>query len=548
LAAQAVEIAVLGALDGEFAAMNSATTNFAPSGLSTNGNDASAGDGESEGLRILSLPLMALLALCLLTPIVLCAIAFPTPFIDLREQIDWGQYFPLYTWKHPPLQSWIAGLVALTGARDAWLYIAVAQLLNALGFFYVAATARRLFGSAGAVAALIALGGGIFFSGSAPTNALNADQLLFPLWSAVLYHGLEALRRNLWRDWIALGIAAGLSLLAKYFSAVLLFALLVNLLRIAPLRQTFRNPRCYVAMAIGAALVLPTAVEVLQHRDTLDYGLLKFGLRPFDLPWVKALIQAVLAPLLYGLPFAAAVGISLWRHTAAVELEHDAPHRLVLSTTIGLFSLIVLLIVFAGLNFHPRYLLGLYGFGILSVLCAVKLSPAALRTCERAAMWGWAIYLPACTAYAIFFVNDRLLEPAPAAAAIIESRWNATYACGPGYILGDNLSSHAIALYYQGRVTGLSLGDYLFAQWVDRDRLRRLGAVIVARPERRLFIDDALRMPNQGPQITLALPYRRTLSWRKHTYIYSFVPPTDCGLVRPGEGTNGASPQPANRG
>src|SRR5262249_20059925 len=156
-------------------------------------------------------------------------------YIDLREQINWGLQFPLYTWKHPPLQSWVAGLVALTGARDAWLYILVAQILNFIGFFYVAAAARILLGKAGASAALIALGSGLFFIASTSTNALNADQLLFPLWSGILYHGVQALRQDRWRDWIALGIVVGLSLLAKYFSALLIVALAVNLIWISPL-------------------------------------------------------------------------------------------------------------------------------------------------------------------------------------------------------------------------------------------------------------------------------------------------------------------------
>jgi hypothetical protein len=101
----------------------------------------------------------------------------------------------------------------------------VAQLLNLLGFCYVAATAQLLLGRSSAVAALIALCSGLYFIGCIPTEALNADQLLFPLWSGILYHLVRALRKDLWRDWIALGLLCGLSLLAKYFSLALIAVL-----------------------------------------------------------------------------------------------------------------------------------------------------------------------------------------------------------------------------------------------------------------------------------------------------------------------------------
>ncbi len=63
--------------------------------------------------------LAALFAITFLFPVLLCAVFLPTPTDDLREQINVGLLFPLHTWKNPPLQSWLAGLVALTGARDA---------------------------------------------------------------------------------------------------------------------------------------------------------------------------------------------------------------------------------------------------------------------------------------------------------------------------------------------------------------------------------------------------------------------------------------------
>ena len=471
-----------------------------------------------------------LLAIAFLYPIVECAIAFPTPYIDLREQINWGLQFPLYTWKHPPLQSWIVGLVALTGARDAWPYMLVAQILNFIGFYYVATTARILLDKAGADVALVALGSGLFFIASTSTNALNADQLLFPLWSGALYHSLQALRHDRWRDWIALGILAGLSLLAKYFSALLIVALTASLVWAGSLRRVFRNPGFYVAGLICGFLCLPTAIAVLGHQTSLQYGLGFF--RPDVFNWHKVTSVALLlaSPLIYGVPFLIAVAVSIWRNNATLHLRLDnGEQRLVIGTALLLFASIFLLILVAGLEYLPRYFGPLYGFGILGLLCTVRIAPVGLRHCLRVALWSWAVFLVGTVAYAMYFVNDRLREPAPAAAAILQDEWNSQFSCGPAYLLGDPLSAYAIAPYFTRDVVGVSVGDYLLAQWVDRERLRRFGAILISTPAQEATLNWFSAIPNQSPRATMELPFRRTLSTRKQVYVYSFIAPANCG-------------------
>jgi hypothetical protein len=483
---------------------------------------------DAKAIRVRSPTMLLLLAIAFLYPILLCAFVFPTPFGDLREQINWGLQFPLYTYAHPPLQSWIAGLVALSGARDAWAYVLVAQLLNLLGFFYVAETARILFGASGATASWVALAGGLYFIGHVPTDALNADQLLFPLWSGVVYHLLQALRQGRWRDWTALGVVAGLSFLAKYFSGGLIIACAVGLIWIPKFRRVFHDPRFYLAAVICALLFLPTAVAVLLHQNTLTYSFEHFFLKPFDFGWLESIALFLVSPILFGFPFALGLLVTVQRKTTNLGLQLDDERRLVLTTALAISAFVLLLIVIGGLEFFPRYLTPLYGLGIIGVLCGVHLEPAAIQFCARLALYGWALCLAGTGVYISCFVNARLREPAPAAAAVLQHNWDSRFSCGPGYILGDGTSAFAIALYYTGRVTGVSVGDYLFAQWVDRDRLRRLGAIVITTPSRGAVFNFFSELPNQTPRATLAVPYRRTLSSAQHVYIYSFIAPQDC--------------------
>jgi len=128
--------------------------------------------------RLRSRKIAALAIVAFAYPILVTLIFFPTPSSDLREHIDWGLHFPLYTWKHPPLQSWLAGLIALSGARDAWTYTLSAQMLNVVGVVYLVRTAQVFVGGTAAPAIVIAVCGCIYFVGAVVSFVINADQIL----------------------------------------------------------------------------------------------------------------------------------------------------------------------------------------------------------------------------------------------------------------------------------------------------------------------------------------------------------------------------------
>src|SRR5262245_39986776 len=116
-----------------------------------------------------------------LLPIIAVILLFPTPSIDLREHINWGTHFPLYTWKHPPLQSWLSGLVALTTGRDAWPYVIAAQCLNLLGLYYILRIAEEFIAKDAAIPVGASFCGMVSFSIVVPDMALNADLIQTPL-------------------------------------------------------------------------------------------------------------------------------------------------------------------------------------------------------------------------------------------------------------------------------------------------------------------------------------------------------------------------------
>jgi len=479
--------------------------------------------------RLRSRKIAALAIVAFAYPILVTLIFFPTPSSDLREHIDWGLHFPLYTWKHPPLQSWLAGLIALSGARDAWTYTLSAQMLNVVGVVYLVRTAQVFVGGTAAPAIVIAVCGCIYFVGAVVSFVINADQILFCLWSGTLFHALAASRRDRWRDWFALGCFASLSLLTKYFSVVLIVALLCAGARVLAGRL-FANPRLYVAALVCAGIFAVHAIAVLAHPDSLQYGMLHFHPIGVFFPRLVPLLYLVVSILIYGFPFLFAVGIAAYRgHVRFVTRPMGDARRLIVATVLIVVLFLALSILFGGLDYEPRYALPVFGPIVLAGLCVIEIDPKGLRWCSLAALSVWSLFLVGTCLYAITFVNDKLREPAVAAAAILGAEWDARYPCGPSYILGDGRTAHVLAIYYFLRpITGVSPDDFRFAQWIDKERLAQLGAIVAGTPDTSYQIEFTFGFLTHTTVQTISLPFRRTFSSRQYRYIYSFVAPLNC--------------------
>ncbi len=500
-------------------------------------------DAAREDIAFIFSPLvLSLLAIAFLYPIVVCAVFFPTPYVDLREHINWGLNVPLSTLTAAPLPSWISALASLVGFRDAWFYMVVAQGLNAVTFYYLIRIAREFIG-ADAVAPFVLVGACSFYlSAWLPTTALNADQVQTPLWAGAIYYALRARSDDRWRDWLLLGVMLGLSMLAKYFTVILIAALAAAAVSLREFRPVFVNRKLYVAGVLGVAIVMPHAVAELRSRFTLDHGLAYLHFQYFQSSLIERLhsLWNLFAPIgLLLLPLAIVAAKSWWSRTALVQWR-TAPtrSRFILVAAIAFAVIMVAMILGVDLEYRVRFSYAWLPIAGLVTFCLVRVAPTALRPLAEVTLAIWIAVCVGSVIYGLTALREQLREPAPAAAAAMRRDWDSRFTCGPGYIIGDRLEAQAVALYYGDfwhRIVGLSNRDYAFAPWTDMERIRRLGAIVVRRPKTAPRLDNDYKFdkaeydfPERTAAVTLSLPYRRTWSDKLKTYVYSFIRPHDC--------------------
>src|SRR5438067_13116247 len=133
---------------------------------------------------------------------------------DEAQYWFWAQHPALGYYSKPPLVAWIIALTTALFGNSEFAIRLAAPLLHAAAALFVYGTAARLydrrtgFWSAVAYASLPGVSLSAFI--------ISTDAVLLPCWAAALYAFVRAREPGGQRWWLAVGIAAGLGLLAKY--------------------------------------------------------------------------------------------------------------------------------------------------------------------------------------------------------------------------------------------------------------------------------------------------------------------------------------------
>jgi 4-amino-4-deoxy-L-arabinose transferase-like glycosyltransferase len=475
----------------------------------------------------------------LLVPAALALVLFPTPMIDTRELFAWGRFFPLVTHKHPPMMAWIGGLIELVVAPTAFAAVLVGQALNAVAVLYVYATLRLAVDRDRAMLFAFFLATSVYLVLAPLSFALNAEMLQLPAWAAIIHHFLQASRTNKLGHWLALAVWAAAAVLTKYTAGLLFFCLVAASLSVADYRRVWRNPRFYAAIVLGVLLIVPHLLALWRHSAAFGYAerLLvwnaSFGARLLRLLDLVGGILLFLTPGLVGVAIGFYRGDFVITH-AARDQAAEAVRRFLLALCIAFVAPITVAIFAVGFHYHRNYDAPLLMLIVLAAGPWMALRPEAQPAAEERMIQVTAtilasIFVVAILSYGFFVSHDYMQEPAPQAAAIVRADWAKTYSCGPGYILGDRPSSHALALQGDRHPIGIPVEDIPLAPWYDPALLKREGAIVVYRGEiRRGEIQKILPNIIATKEKYFTLPLINTFHDESLTYHYFFIPPQSC--------------------
>ena len=413
-------------------------------------------------------------------------------FGDNIEQFSWAQSLELGYHKHPPLPSWVLGLVIkLFGPSIYWAY-ALATLALLGTFFFTWLIGQELLGERVAAAAVVLWGLNLSFSQR--VQLYNHNTVLVLCIAATVWFAMRASRSYpAW--WVATGLTAGAALLSKYQAAVPLAGLLLALGLAGFLRQPIQRLGLSIALGTMLLVIAPHALWVTQH----DFSTLRYASEAIESANLLQRIGFIASFLANQVRLAspALLAIALcwgWGRTKGAGI--DAPQLSVATHkdasfgawTVGLIwaPLIVLAVMALAAGVSLRNHWGVQALQFFALWLAYRWdrrAPIDLRCLVCIAL---AVQAMSLVIYAVehrdpdaVLASRRMdtMYPAQRLAHAAIAHWAANTDCPLRYVEGTVFDAGLVALYSGGELEVFDTANA--TPWVHPSDLRRDGALVV---------------------------------------------------------------------
>jgi 4-amino-4-deoxy-L-arabinose transferase-like glycosyltransferase len=410
--------------------------------------------------------------------------------LDLIEAMTYGREWQLGYDKLPPLPWWLVEIMYRLLGNDA-AYYALAQACVLAAFVAVWFTALPLVGARLALLAILIIDGFHYFQLTAVK--FNHDVVQLPLWGLAGFALHAGLRRGGTWPWVALGLALGTALWAKYFVVVLAAPIALFLLFDKDARKALARPGPWIAAVIALAVMAPHLLWLVQN-DFLPFAYADMRAVPS-----RGLIDHVVHPLVFAggqafffLPGLAIAGALWWPRAPQGEpatLAADGfDRRIVTLLAFGPAATVVALSALSGRGTVAMWGYPLWLFLGLWIVLNFRRALDDARMARVVAVWGavFAIFILAFVAdYLILPGLDHryraVLFPGAELSSELDRRFREATGTPLAYVIGSMWDGGNVAHYSSERPQPRVLIDGLprRAPWIDLADLARKGALVV---------------------------------------------------------------------
>ena len=407
--------------------------------------------------------------------------------LDLAEDLALGREWQLGYWKHPPLPWWLADL-AYRIVGDVHAVYLLGPLAAAACMALVWLLGREIVGAVQALVAVLALEGVHFYNFSVVKFA--HDQMQLPFWALtglLLYRALAQGRAS---DWLGAGAALALCFWSKYAAFALAGSIGLFLLIDPVARRAWRTGGPYL-MALAFVVVIAPNLWWLIDHEFLPFRYVDARARvathwyhvvTFPLQWTASQIFFLLPAI--GLLVLACAGAP--RGRVAANEPFAFARRTVTMLALGPFLVTTLVAVLLGRLPVAMWGYPLWSFAPLAALMWLGpvTEPARLKRFAAAFLF---LFILAPLAYAAVELGEPLVRDRPKAtqfpgrllAEQVTRTWHDKFGTPLTYVGGGEFATNNVAVYSPDRPHVIVHADPALSPWIDRDDLKRRGAVLV---------------------------------------------------------------------
>lgn len=404
--------------------------------------------------------------------------------VDVIEGITWGRQWAWGYDKHPWLAPWLTELASLLGGHTAWPIYLLSQISVLICGFATWRLASAMLPIAHATLAVLLLEAIYYYH--FPTPEFNPNVAMLPLWALTTLTFYRAIQTQNIHTWLLLGFYAGLAMMAKYFSAVLLGSAFVFLLIHPTARRSFRHAGPYLAALICLLVMLPNLIWVFEHHwASFQYAVT----RPENPGTWYHIIRPIQFTLSQGIALAPAL-------LAFIPCFSGEKCRLPITSFNRQFiiwfstvPLALVLFISAGTSMRLRSIYGMplfIFFGLfLMVLVQPQLTAEQIGKTIRNIIMAFALsVLALCVSTRLgpplmTHESKHAIFPGKEIALWLTEQWHTRYHRPLAYVAGEHWLSGSVAFYSKDQPTAYFYWSPSISFWIDERQVEEKGAVFI---------------------------------------------------------------------
>jgi 4-amino-4-deoxy-L-arabinose transferase-like glycosyltransferase len=407
--------------------------------------------------------------------------------LDAMEGTTWGRQFAWGYDKNPFLNAWLTELAITLGGKNGWLVYGFGTLCIAACFYSVWSIGKKILSPAYALLAVLFLETIQYYNLVA--TDFNDNVLEIGLWGLMALFFYKALTKNHFASWILLGITAGLAMMAKYYSAIMIISMLFLLIADKDSRKHFFNPALYWAFSCFLIIILPHTIWLVQHDFiTINYAFHRVAspsswTNHFYFPYLFSInVLQNLLPSLAFLCFLILGKPPYFLKTRHTILSFDK--KFLLFVGLGPFILTLLLSFVFGMRLRAGWGAPLLTF--IPLIFLALLQPKI--TLERIFRFFVLLALVLSTGLGYYAYSQITAGntssanfPGKQIATQLTREWKKRYHTPLFYVAGPRFLAGAVSLYSQDRPAVLIDWDPSVSFWIQDKMLRKKGGVFIRR-------------------------------------------------------------------
>lgn len=454
--------------------------------------------------------------------------------MDAMEGTTWGHQLEWGYDKNPFLNGWLTRLALFAGGSSGWMIYLFSQLSVAVCFWAVWQLGKKMLPPVYALIAVLLLEGMQYYNFHAID--FNDNILELGLWALTTLFFWQALHEKKLSDWILTGLFAGLGMMAKYYTAILLLPMVLFLFANADTRQQFKSPRLYCGLLVFVIVILPHFIWLCSHDFvTMNYVAERVSSPPTWLNHVNFPLMFAWQQFEVFFPALLLFFILLFTGKKSAECPPLSRFDKTFLLYMGTGPLLLTILLSAATGIKLRAAWGQPLLSLWSIMLIAWLRPAVSRKqfyTIVAVIFSLSItmVIAYCTALIRADGQSSANFPGKKIASVLTQQWQNQYHTSLAYVAGPRWLAGDIAFYSKDHPAVFIDWEKKSSPWIDETKLKKQGALFVWDPteeHQTAVAEIRARFARLGPIQTLHFAWMRNKNMPPIKITVAFLPPQD---------------------